>query len=227
MRTIELYEYGHVTLEKVMGDDLDIVNNAKISFDKRSTEMGDHEKGLLNFLMRERHGSPWEAVVFRFVIRAPIFVNREHFRHRVGSFNEESGRYSTMKLEAYVPSRQDIRTQTGSPGKYTFKTLPDDREALEALDMIRDTQAQCFATYEGLLAKGVAREVARNVLPLSTFSSFVWTVNLRSLFNFLALRNHEHALREIRQYAVAIEELTAAACPYAFELFNQHGRVCP
>ena len=101
---------GHVVLEACSGSDLAIVNSARVSFDQESTEFGERERGLINFLMRERHGTPFEAPTFRFDVRAPIFVIREHFRHRVGhSYNEESGRYSKIKTDFYVPERDAVR----------------------------------------------------------------------------------------------------------------------
>ncbi len=225
--TSTVYEHGFVTLEKVMGDDLDIVNNARVSFNVSSQEMTEKEKGLLNFLMRDRHGSPWEAVVFRFHVRAPIFVNREWFRHRIGSFNEESLRYSLANEQYYVPKAEDVRRQTGKPGAYTFETIEDPAVVNRTLELFEHTQKDALNAYHEMLDMGVARELARDVLPVGMFSSFVWTVNLRALFNFLSLRNDTHALREIRTYAEAVEELAAKACPTAFELFNTHGRVTP
>lgn len=226
-KKVHLYEHGYVVLDKVMGDDLDIVNNAKASFDVFADEVGATEKAILNFLMRDRHGSPWEAVVFRFLVRGPIFANREWFRHRMASYNEESLRYSKAKEEFYIPPLDHIRTQTGKPGAYTFTQIEDPNVIKRTIDLFTETQQAAISAYHEILEMGVAREVARDVLPVSMFSTFVWTVNLRSLFNFLALRNDSHALREIREYAQVVEQLASEACPYAFELFNKHGRVCP
>lgn len=219
---------GHVVLEAWSGSDLSIVNSARISFDQESTEFGDRERGLINFLMRERHGTPFEAPTFRFDVRAPIFVIREHFRHRVGhSYNEESGRYSKIKSDFYIPAREDIREQTGKPGAYEFRYIEDEEVAAEALGLIEGTQRSAFEAYERMMEMGVAKEVARTVLPVGTFSRFKWGCNLRSLLHFLALRNHPHAQREIRYFAEAIEELARPVCPVAFELFDEHGRVAP
>ncbi len=224
----EVLNAGHVVLEASSGSDLSIVNSARISFDQESTEFGDRERGLINFLMREKHGTPFEAPTFRFDVRAPIFVIREHFRHRVGhSYNEESGRYSVIKNDFYIPAREDIREQTGKPGSYNFRFIEDDAVAGEALELIEGTQRSAFEAYERMMEMGVAKEVARVVLPVGTFSRFKWGCNLRSLLHFLALRNHPHAQREIRLFAEAIEELARPICPVAFELFDEHGRVAP
>lgn len=226
-RVRTIHTLGHVHLEDSMGSDLHIVNNARVSFDQESDTFTDKERGLLNFLMRERHGSPWESVVFRFDIKAPLFVIREWQRHRVGSFNEQSARYSEIPDHFYVPARDYVRQQLGKPGAYFFGAIEDDTVAQQTIDTIEATQRACFDAYHQMLEQGVAKELARTVLPVGMFSRMKWTVNLRALFNFLSLRNHEHAQREIRDYAIAVEELAREVCPVAFACFEEHGRVTP
>lgn len=222
-----VHNHGHVHLEDSMGDDLHIVNNARVSFDQESAEFSDRERGLLNFLMKNRHGSPWESVVFRFDVKAPLFVIREWQRHRVSSFNEQSARYSEIPDHFYVPEREYVRQQLGKPGAYFFDTIEDDAIAASVIERIDATQRDCFAAYHEMLEQGVAKELARTVLPVGMFSRMKWTVNLRALFNFLSLRNHEHAQREIRDYAVEVEALAREVCPAAFECFEKNGRVTP
>jgi len=224
---VRVHNHGHVHLESSMGDDLHIVNNARVSFDQESGEFTAKEKGLLNFLMRERHGSPWESVVFRFDVKAPLFVIREWQRHRVGSFNEQSARYSQIPDHYYIPEAGLVRTQLGKPGAYFFDTIEDPAIVEATLRTLDDTQRACFAAYHEMLANGVAKELARTVLPVGMFSRMKWTVNLRSLFNFVSLRNHEHAQREIRDYAVEVERLASQIAPVAFEAFEANGRVTP
>ena len=226
-RFITLHNHGHVHLEDWMGSDLHIVNNARVSFDQESTEMTDRERGLLNFLMRERHGSPWESVVFRFDVKAPVFVFREWIRHRMSSTNEQSARYSEIPDHYYVPEPTYIRQQVGRPGNYSFDPIDDAELVEKTIGTLNETQRACFAAYREMLDDGVAKEVARTVLPVGMYSRMKWTVNLRSLFNFLSLRNHEHAQREIRDYAAAIETLAAEVCPVAFECFLKNDRVTP
>ncbi len=223
----QIHEHGHVVLEASLGSDLHIVNNARVSFDQESTEFGDKERGLLNFLMRQHHGSPWEAVVFRFDIKAPLFVVREWQRHRIGSFNEQSARYSVIPDEYYVPDEAHTRTQVGKPGAYSYEQIADSALNADIRAAIDDAQRASFKRYHELLADGAAKEIARLVLPVGMYSRMKWTVNLRSLFNFLALRNHEHAQREIRDFAIEVEEQAADIVPVAFEVFNENGRVCP
>lgn len=223
----QIHEHGHLVLEDVMGSELSIVNNARVSFDQESTEFGPKEEGLLNFLMRERHGSPWEAVVFRFDVKAPLFVIREWQRHRIGSFNEQSARYSVIPDQYYVPARDAIREQVGKPGAYTFSRVEDDTVAREAQAIIDSVQENAFAAYNDLIDRGFAKEIARIVLPVGMYSRMKWTVNLRSLLNFLSLRNSPHAQGEIRDYATVIEKLVESRFPTVIRVFNENGRVVP
>jgi thymidylate synthase (FAD) len=175
--------------------------------------------------MRDRHGSPFEHGYFRFLVKAPLFVVREHQRHRAGhSYNEWSGRYSKLETEFYVP--EYVRKQVGKPGAYTFE--PVDEETREAARReIAQAAEQAFATYERLLEQGVAKEVARSVLPLATYTKYYWSCNPRSLMHFCSLRNHEAAQYEIRQYAAAAESFLAELMPVTHAAFVENGRVAP
>lgn len=220
-----LHVHGHVILEKMMGTEMDIVNNARVSFDQESDELGAKERGLLNFLMEKRHGSPWEAVVFRWDIMTLLFVVREFQRHRMASYNEQSARYSQIPELYYSPDH--IRTQVGKPGAYTFTDMEDGPVKDEALHLLDTSQRSSFYAYNKLLEMGVAKEQARAVLPVGMFTRMKVTMNLRGLFNFLSLRNHGEAQREIRELAAAMEAMVAEQMPYVIELFNRHGRICP
>jgi thymidylate synthase (FAD) len=222
-----VHEHGHIVLEAYMGGDLAIVNNARVSFDQESLELGEAEDGLIGFLMRNKHGSPFEAPVFRFDVKAPLFVFREWQRHRISSFNEVSARYSVIEDEFYVPERDYIRTQVGKPGAYTFERVEDDEEADLITRLISTTSNLSFGTYNRLIEDGVAKEIARLVLPVNMYSRMKWTVNLRSLLNFLALRNSEHAQREIRDYAIEIEKMVTEVVPVTMRHFNDNGRIVP
>jgi thymidylate synthase (FAD) len=176
--------------------------------------------------MRERHGTPFEHNFFRFHIKAPLFVTREWQRHRVGSFNERSGRYSELPDEFYVPAAGDVRTQVGKPGAYTFEPLPDD--AAEAVrEGIAASYAESYRQYQALLDDGIAKEVARTVLPVGLYTEFYWSLNARSLMNFLSLRNAETAQREIRLFAAAVEAHFAEAMPVTHASFVAQGRTAP
>jgi thymidylate synthase (FAD) len=176
--------------------------------------------------MRERHGTPFEHNAFRFHIRCPIFVAREWMRHRVGSFNEFSLRYAKATDDFYVPEPEDVRTQVGKPGAYTFETVEPEL-AEETREALRAVYEQAYETYERLVDAGVAREVARSVLPVGAYTEFYWTVNARSLMNFVSLRAAETAQREIRRYAEAVETFLEQHMPITHAAFLANGRVSP
>jgi len=215
-----------VMLDAFMADDLSVVNSARVSFGKRSEEMTNADKGLVNFLMRERHGTPFEHNSFRFHVKCPIFVAREWFRHRMGSFNEFSGRYAEFDPEGYLPMVEEMRTQVGKPGSYTFEPIEKD-VAEEAIGKIYSSYGTAFETYQQLLDAGVAKEVARIVLPVGVMTEFYWTVNARSLMNFISLRQAATAQYEIRTLALGVEQFFAGIMPVTYEAFIQNGRVAP
>ena len=221
---------GFVRLDAAMADDYSVVNSARVSFAKQSSELHEDlsgkDKGLIGFLMRERHGTPFEHNSFRFHVKCPLFVAREWFRHRIGSFNEFSARYSEVPNEFWVPSPEDIRTQVGKPGAYTFEQVDAD-VAEQAVATIAGMNQASYQAYLLLLELGVAKEVARGVLPVSMYTQFYWTVNARSLMNFLSLRTDENAQYEIRQFANAVEELFREQMPTTWSAWVECGKVCP
>ncbi len=204
--SVPVLDHGFVRLDDAMADDLSVVNGARVSFARHKAEMDDSDAGLIRFLMRERHGTPFEHNSFRFHIRAPIFVAREWFRHRVGSFNEFSMRYAKATDDFYVPEPDDVRSQVGKPGAYSFEPV-EPGVAETTREEMRAVYEAAFSAYERLVELGVARELARSVLPVGAYTEFYWTVNARALMNFLSLRNSETAQREIRRYAEACEHV--------------------
>ena len=226
MDRIDVHTDGFVRLDDAMADDLSVVNAARVSFGTRREAMDERDEGLIGFLMRERHGTPFEHNAFRFHVRCPIFVMREWIRHRVGSFNELSGRYAKIDDAFYVPALEDVRTQVGKPGAYTFESVPMEL-AEKTRGTIEESYRASYAAYEAMLADGVAKEVARSVLPVGIMTEFFWTLNARSLMNFLSLRNQEHAQREIRRYAEAVEALFETQMPVTHRHFVEHGRKAP
>jgi thymidylate synthase (FAD) len=222
---IEVLDHGFIALDGALASDLAVVNGARVSFNQASDEMTERDAGLIRFLIRNRHGSPFEHGYFRFLVKAPLFVVREHHRHRAGhSYNEWSGRYSKMEPEFYVPDY--VRTQVGKPGAYSFEPVDDEtREA--AREEIESNAIRAFQTYERLLERGVAKEVARGVLPLSTYTKYYWSCNPRSLMHFCSLRNHDDAQFEIRQYAAAAESFLERLMPITHEAFLGNERIAP
>jgi thymidylate synthase (FAD) len=223
--TVELLDHGFIALDGAFASDLAVVNAARVSFNVSSDEMTERDEGLIRFLLRERHGTPFEHGYFRFLVKAPLFVVREHHRHRAGhSYNEWSGRYSKLDAEFYVPDY--VRTQVGKPGAYSFEPVePGVAEA--ARKEIRAAAEQAFDAYERMLEQGVAKEVARTVLPLSLYTKYYWSCNPRSLMHFCSLRNSEHAQYEIREYARAAERFLQRLMPVTHAAFVAGGRLAP
>jgi thymidylate synthase (FAD) len=224
--SVPVFDHGFVRLDDAMADDLSVVNGARVSFARHKTEMDDSDAGLIRFLMRERHGTPFEHNSFRFHIRAPIFVAREWFRHRVGSFNEFSMRYARASDEFYVPAPEDVRTQVGKPGSYSFEPVSDEiaEATRQKLQAVYET---AYLAYEQLVELGVARELARAALPVGAYTEFYWTLNARSLMNFVSLRNSETAQREIRRYAEACERFLEDKMPVTYAAFVANDRTAP
>lgn len=212
-----------VTLVDHMGNDLSVVNAARVSFAKKSTTFSEADAGLIRFLARERHGTPFEHVVMTFHVETPIFVARQWFRHRIGSFNEVSGRYVELEERFYVPRVEDVRRQKGKPGNYTFEPASL-HLSLHTQWEIELAAQQCFDAYHSMLEKGIAKELARVVLPLGTYTQFYWTVNLRALTNFLSLRTGKEALVEIRREAEEVERLAQEVVPACMDAWREGGR---
>ncbi len=219
-------DHGFVRLDDAMADDLSVVNAARVSFARHKQVMEEGDEGLIRFLMRERHGTPFEHNSFRFHVRCPIFVAREWFRHRIGSFNEFSMRYAKATDDFYVPAAEDVRTQVGKPGAYTFEPVTAEQaEATRA--ELRAVYDAAYAAYERMIEAGVAREVARCVLPVGAYTEFYWTINARALMNFVSLRAAETAQREIRLYAEAVESFLEERMPVTYRAFVANDRTAP
>jgi thymidylate synthase (FAD) len=190
-------------------------------------------KGLINYLMRDRHGSPFEHNSMTFYVQAPIFVFREFMRHRIASYNEESGRYRQLNPVFYVPAPERNLLQVGKPGAYDFLPGTPEQTAL-VQEEARRTSTEAFASYQRMLEAGIAREVARIVLPLNIYSSMYVTMNARSLMNFLSLRTKREGThfpsfpqREIEMAAEQMESFWSALMPLTYAAFNDNGRVAP
>lgn len=189
--------------------------------------------GLINYLMRDRHGSPFEHNSMTFFVQAPIFVWREHMRHRIASYNEESGRYRELRPVFYVPAPDRHVIQVGKPGAYEFLAgTPEQQELIDA--SMKQSCAQAYRSYQEMLDAGIAREVARMVLPVSIYSSAYVTMNARSLMNFLSLRLKSegstfpsYPQREIEMVAERYEEEWARLMPLTHAAFAANGRVAP
>ena len=223
---IEVLDHGFVRLDAAEASDLSVVNGARVSFLQMKEEMDEKDVGLIKYLLRNRHATPFEHNLFRFHIRCPITVAREWQRHRWSSFNEWSFRYSQASDDFYVPEAEQVRSQVGKPGAYRFEPL-DQGVAEKTQELMRGHFEASWRLYQELLEMGVAKEVARNVLPVAIYTEFYWTVNARSLMNFVSLRNATDAMWEIRQYGAVVEDFFATAMPVTHAAFVEFDRVAP
>lgn len=216
---------GFINLITSEATDLSVINAARVSFGKRQDKVDISGEKLINFLMRERHGTPFEHNFFNFHVKCPIFVAREWFRHRIGSFNEISGRYSIITdPEYFVPDVGDVRTQVGKPGNYTFEPHPFLNVADSWLRLVKEHNQRATDLYEAALEMGIAKEQARIVFPVALYTEFYWSVNARALMNFLSLRNSIYAMKEIRDFAKECEILFQQEMPVTHNAFVNNGR---
>lgn len=224
-KVYDILDHGEVELLDVMGDDLSVVNAAKVSFAAQVKEIDESSIGLINYLMKNKHATPFEHVIFKFRIKAPIFVTREWMRHRWSSFNEMSMRYHVPPvIDYYIPSSKDIRKQVGKPGAYTFEEIDDPELKSLVIRRMQELIGYADLVYRDFLDLGIAKEVARCVLPVSQYTEFIWTVNARSLINFISLRNESNAQYEIQQYAEVIESFFAEIMPFSHGAFIDSNR---
>ena len=227
-----------VELVKSSASDADVIWAARVSTtgDKSLEDVGgdaSKSEGLINYLARERHGSPFEHTSMTFFISAPIFVFREFMRHRIASYNEESGRYRELKPVFYIPGKERKLVQIGKAGAYTFVDgTPEQYEI--TVKSIKETCVLAYENYQKMLDAGVAREVARAVLPVTLYSSMYVTMNARALMNFLSLRTARegshfpsYPQREIEMVAEKMEAEFAKLMPITYGAFQKSGRIAP
>ena len=233
-----------VELVRSSASDSDVLFAARVSTQGEQTleaaaarvdasEDEKRSKGLINYLMRDRHGSPFEHNSLTFYVQAPIFVFREFQRHRIASYNEESGRYKQLDPVFYVPGPDRNLIQIGKTGSYDFIPGTAEQTALVEQES-RTASIQAYEAYQRMLEAGVAREVASIILPLNIYSSMYVTMNARALMNFLSLRTKREGThfpsfpqREIEMCAEKMEDFWAELMPYTYAAFNENGRVAP
>jgi len=215
----QVHLHGFVRLVDSMGNDASIVQAARVSYGDGTKTQREDEK-LIDYLMRNRHTSPFEMVAFKFHVKLPIFVARQWIRHRTGSFNEVSARYSVLPEEFYIPNEEDITTQDVKNRQ--GRTVEQVADANAARFIIEQHSRMAYTTYQHLLEMGVARELARMVLPLNIYTEWYWQVNLKNLLDFLRLRLDPHAQKEFRDYGKAILKLIAPSVPVTIESWKRH-----
>ena len=219
-REYPVLDKGFVRLVDYLGGDARIVQSARVSYGE-GTKTFREDKGLIEYLLRNQHTSPFEQVSLTFHCKMPIFVARQWVRHRTAKLNEISGRYSVMRDDFYVPDPADISYQSQDNKQGRGEEVPDVLKN-EALALLTEGQKRSYAEYQSLVDKGLARELARINLPLSLYTEWYWSIDLHNLFHFLELRLDPHAQLEIRRYAEVMLELTRAVAPVAVEAFENH-----
>lgn len=228
---MKVLDHGEVVLLDVMGSDQAIGDAARVSYHPASTKEKNSLEGLLRYLLRHKHTSPFEMVEFKFYLKMPIYVARQWIRHRTANVNEMSGRYSILPEEFHVPELDELCFQSDSNKQGSGGPLPADL-AKRVQSEIKDISEGAF-DYYNLLVKpddpdepgyGMSKEMSRIVLPLNTYTEMVWKIDLHNLFHFLKLRTDSHAQRQIRVFADAIEDMVAASCPMAWAAWRDYSK---
>ena len=212
---------GFVRLVDYMGGDTRIVQAARVSYGE-GTKTVREDKALIDYLLRNKHTSPFEQVILTFHVKMPIFVARQWIRHRTARLNEISGRYSVMSDEFYLPNQNEVRIQSKDNKQGSSSEAIDPELAQKVIDALRQEQASLYRNYQGLLEDNIARELARVNLPLSLYTEMYWQIDLHNLFHFLKLRLDAHAQYEIRVYAETMAKIVQTVSPMAYQAFEEH-----
>ena len=216
----KVLDNGFIRLVDSMGNDMSVVKAARVSYGEESKgEKADN--GLINYMMKHNHGTPFEHIVFTFHVKCPIFVARQWFRHRIGSFNEISGRYVRLENDVYMP--EHFRINSSANRQVSSNTKWDMEELITIEASYENAIKTALDAYEDLLEVGVAKEQARAILPLGVYTEFYWTVNARSLMNFINLRDSPDAQWEIQQYGKRIKNIALKQAPVVFEAYFRNG----
>ena len=231
-RPIEVLDHGFIRVIDYMGDDSSIVQSARVSYGK-GTKKISNDKGLIKYLMRHRHSTPFEMCEIKFHIKLPIFIARQWIRHRTANVNEYSARYSILDKEFYIPSAENLAAQSAINNQGRGDALTDD-EASNVIQILKKDAEHTYSNYETLLNEssegniidesksGIARELARMNLTLNTYTQWYWKIDLNNLLHFLALRADDHAQYEIRVYADAMLDIVKKWVPLTYEAFEDY-----
>ena len=231
-KPIEVLDHGFIRVIDYMGDDSSIVQSARVSYGK-GTKKISNDKGLIKYLMRRRHSTPFEMCEIKFHIKLPIFIARQWIRHRTANVNEYSARYSILDKEFYIPSAENLAAQSAINNQGRGDALTDD-EASNVIQILKKDAEQTYSNYETLLNEssegniidesksGIARELARMNLTLNTYTQWYWKIDLNNLLHFLALRADDHAQYEIRVYADAMLDIVKKWVPLTYEAFEDY-----
>jgi len=220
-KEFKVLDKGFVRLVDYYGNDARIVQSARVSYGV-GTKTVREDKMLIDYLWMNEHTSPFEQVVFTFHCKLPIFIARQWIRHRTARVNENSGRYSIMKEEFYVPASDVVcyQSKDNKQGRSTEEVPAELRK--KVLDLITEINSSSYGTYSKMIEAGIAKELARISLPLNLYTEWYWQIDLKNLLHFLKLRMDEHAQYEIREYAKVMADMVKIVCPYTWEAFEEH-----
>ncbi len=216
----KVHKHGYVELLDHMGSDSEVVYAARMSYDQSGRKEGE-DRGLIRYLLRHKHTSPFEMAVVKLELKMPVFVARQWVRHRTASMNEVSARYTQLPNEMFIPEVFALQSTDNKQGRGDNATFDIDSFFTVAVGEIHEKQ---YDLYEDMLEQGIARELARGVLPFNIYTKFVWQMNLHNLMHFLHLRLDSHAQQEIRDFAEAIESIVAELFPLCHEAFVDYVR---
>jgi thymidylate synthase (FAD) len=212
---------GFIRLVDYLGGDERVVQSARVSYGE-GTKSYREDAGLIDYLLRNRHTSPFEQISLTFHVKMPIFIARQWIRHRMARLNEISGRYSVMKEEFYIPEAEDVALQSTDNKQGRSDRVLERPEQERVREFLAEGQADSYAEYLSMINHGIARELARINLPLSIYTEIYWNIDLHNLFHFLELRLGAHAQKEIRLYARTLLEITRKVVPRCCESFERH-----
>lgn len=222
LKELKVLDHGFIRVVDTMGDDMAIVQAARVSYGQGSKGKEQDER-LLRYLLRNKHTSPFEMCEIKFHIKTPIFIARQWLRHRTANVNEYSGRYSLMSDDFYLPSLEEMKKQSEDNKQGRGEAFSQE-EALKYQNIIKEASLNSLKQYHELIneGEGIAKELARIILPLNVYTEFYWKIDLHNLLHFLELRLHPHAQYEIREYAKAILEVLKEWVPTTYEAFIEY-----
>lgn len=221
MEHIKILDHGFIRVVDVMGDDNSIVESARISYG-HSTKTQQEDKGLIRYLMRNDHTSPFEMCEIKLHVKLPIFVSRQWIRHRTANVNEFSGRYSVMSDDFYLPELKNIGVQSKENKQGRDLTNVNNFAKKQFLEILSKSSTEALTLYKQLIKINISKELARLILPVNFYTEMYWKIDLNNLLKFIKLRTDKNAQYEIRQYANAMLNIIKEWVPITYEAFKEY-----
>ena len=217
---LPILDHGFIRVIDYMGNDNSIVQAARVSYGK-GTKKVNTDSGLIKYLMRHWHSTPFEMCEIKYHVKLPIFIARQWIRHRTANVNEYSARYSILDKEFYLPTKENLAAQSTNNRQGRGEVISGN-QAEKVLGLLKDDAERTYKNYEEMIEDDIARELARINLPLSTYTEWYWQMDLKNMFHFLKLRMDHHAQWEIQEYGRAMAQIVKAVCPLAYDSFERH-----